>query len=71
MTTTRRYFRDSDIRYYSDIDWATPLMSNVYVNYEPDGRIKMEIIDTKEIIYFNTLKELNKYINDEKNWFVL
>lgn len=71
MTTTRRYFRDSDIRYYYDIDWATPLMSNVYVNYEPDGRIKMEIIDTKEIIYFNTLKELNKYINNPMNWFVL
>lgn len=63
MTTTRRY--------YSDINWATPLMSNVYVNYEPDGRIKMEIIATKEIIYFNTLKELNKYINNPMNWFVL
>lgn len=63
MTTTRRY--------YSDIDWATPLMSNVYVNYEPDGRIKMEIIATKEIIYFNTLKELNKHINNPMNWFVL
>ena len=71
MTTRRRYFRDSDIRHYSDIDWATPLMSNIYVNYEPDGRIKMEIIATKEIIYFNTLKELNKYINNPMNWFVL
>lgn len=70
MTTTRRYFRDSDIRYYSDIDWGTA-MGNVYVNYEPDGRIKMEIIATKEIIYFNTLKELNKYINNPMNWFVL
>ena len=70
MTTRRRYFRDVDIRYASDIDWGTP-MGNVYVNYEEDGRIKMEIIATKEIIYFNTLKELNKYINNPMNWFVL
>ena len=46
-------------------------MGNVYVNYEPDGRIKMEIIATKKVIYFNTLKELNKYINNPMNWFVL
>ena len=67
MTTRRKYFKDSDIRYYYDIDWSTA-MGNVYVNYEEDGRIKMEIIITKEIVYFKTIKELNKYINDEKNW---